>query len=88
MNENEIEAVAAILVRWNPLGEEAKNIADLDGYRTEAIDIISVLAFLGARAIPEKVVADVLNQGFGLTLKAQGCVAPAQQILSVLNLKP
>ena len=40
MDETQIIKVAEVLSEWNPLGNEARNIPDLDGYRTEAIDII------------------------------------------------
>ncbi|MBP8283325.1 MAG: hypothetical protein KAX46_05350 [Chromatiaceae bacterium] len=40
MNEEKITAVANVLAQWNPLGEGAKNVEDLDGYRVEAADII------------------------------------------------
>ena len=40
MNEEQVIAVANILARWNPLGEGARDVTDLDGYRVEAADII------------------------------------------------
>jgi hypothetical protein len=40
IEDYEIEEVAKILTEWNPLGDDAKKIKDLNGYRTEAIDII------------------------------------------------
>ena len=50
MDETQIIKVAEVLSEWNPLGNEARNIPDLDGYRTEAIDIIVMfhLPFIGA----------------------------------------
>ena len=46
MKDETIETVAKILEKWNPLGENANSIKDLDGYRVEAIDIISTLDLL------------------------------------------
>ena len=43
MVDYEAEEVAKILNEWNPLGDDAKTIKDLNDYRTEAMDIISSL---------------------------------------------
>ena len=43
MNEESIKAVANILNEWNPLGERASAVNNLNGYHTEAIDILSSL---------------------------------------------
>ena len=40
MNEELIIKVANVLEEWNPLGEAANTVEQLDGYRYEAIDII------------------------------------------------
>ena len=50
MDETQITKVAQVLSEWNPLGSEARNVPDLDGYRTEAIDIIATFhsIFIGA----------------------------------------
>lgn len=40
MNEEQVDAVAKVLAKWNPLGAAAKEAPDLDGYRIEAGDII------------------------------------------------
>ena len=56
MDETQITKVAEVLSEWNPLGNEARDIHDLDGYRTEAIDIIATfhLAFIGASYIAQQ----------------------------------
>lgn len=41
-DDQKIEAVARVLLEWNPLGDDAQRVHDLDGYRTEAIDILRV----------------------------------------------
>jgi len=43
MNEEQILNVAKVLEEWNPLGEAANTEEQLDGYRYEAIDIISTV---------------------------------------------
>ena len=77
--------MAAVLADWNPLGSRVPGIADLDGYRTEAIDIIMTLQLRGGSAAPEKTVSDVLNQAFGLTLKPNDCVAHATKIQAIVK---
>ena len=85
MEDNEIEKVAKILTEWNPLGDDAKKIKDLNGYRTEALDIISNLEIYKNRTSAENIVREVLNQAFDLYLKKNECIAPTKKILNVLN---
>ena len=40
MEDYQISEVAKILNEWNPLGDEAEIVQDLDGYKTESIDIL------------------------------------------------
>ena len=77
MNEKQITSVANVLAKWNPLGEGARNVADLDGYRVEASDIIFGLKLQGNSIKPELLVMEVLNQAFGISLTQQSCFAPA-----------
>lgn len=43
MDDELIEKVKLILTEWNPLGDQASQIDDLDNYETEAIDILFYL---------------------------------------------
>ena len=85
MEDYEIEEVAKILNKWNPLGDNAKRIKDLNGYRTEAIDIIFNLKINKNKASAENFVMEVLNQAFDLYLTKNECIGPTQKILNVLN---
>lgn len=85
MNEEEITAVASVLARWNPLGEGARSVEDLDGYRVEAADIIFGLKVRGNSVKPERLVMEVLNQAFDLSLTPQSCIVPAQEIAAILG---
>ena len=73
------------IVKWNPLGDDAKKIKDLDGYRTEAIEIIFNLKINKSKASAENSVMGVLNQAFDLYLTKNECVGPTQKILNILN---
>ena len=85
MQDYEIDEVAKILTDWNPLGDDAKKIKDLNGYRTEAIDIIFNLEIKKNRANAENIVMEVLNQAFDLNLTENECLGSTQKILNVLN---
>lgn len=85
MKEETITSVAAVLAKWNPLGERAGAVADLDGYRTEAIDMISTLRLRGRSVAPEEIVSDVLNQAFELTLKPNDCLPHATKIQAIVK---
>lgn len=61
MSEEKITAVANVLARWNPMGEGARNVADLDGYRLEAADIIFELRARGNSGKPERLAMEVIN---------------------------
>jgi len=87
MTEEQISAVANVLAQWNPLGEGARNVADLDGYRVEAIDIIFALKVRGNTRNPERIVMEVLNQAFDLSLTPQSCISPAREITAILGKK-
>jgi hypothetical protein len=47
VNEEQVDAVARVLAKWNPLGAAAQGVPDLDGYRIEATDIIVGLKIRG-----------------------------------------
>lgn len=68
MNEELISAVAELLCEWNPLGEKANSTPDLEGYRYEAMDILSSVII--TKDPIEKAVSDVLTQAFKISLDA------------------
>lgn len=85
MDEAHIRQVAQVLLEWNPLGVEARYIPDLDGYRTEAIDIIATFdePFIGASKACR--VMNVLNQAFDLSLSESDCEEAARKIALILR---
>jgi len=85
LNEAQIIQVAQVLLEWNPLGVEARNIPDLDGYLTEAIDIIATFdnPLIGASEACR--VMNVLNQAFDLSLSESDCVEAARKIALILR---
>jgi hypothetical protein len=83
--EKKIAEIAAILARWNPLGDGARDVPDLEGYRTEAMDIINTFGTFGRAMKIERIVRDILNQAFHLSLTLADCAKPAKRIRSVLT---
>ena len=83
MKDYQIEEVARILNQWNPLGDDAKRVSDLDGYRTEASDIIFHLEI--SKANVRDIVQQILNQAFDLSLTKEECSEPANEIMKVLK---
>lgn len=64
--EEQIRKTLDLLTTWNPLGDRAMTIGDLDNCRTEAIDILFHLRLAGPNANPARIVQDVMNQAFDL----------------------
>jgi hypothetical protein len=83
ITDKQIESVMAILTRWNPLGDRAESITDLDNYRTEAMDILAELAMSWHGMSAPEVVQRVLNQAFHLCLTVEDCEQAAREINSV-----
>ena len=69
MEEFEISEVAKVLSEWNPLGDNAERVNDLDGYKTESVDILFELEMSSMNnAHVRKVVMQVLNEAFDIEL--------------------
>lgn len=86
-DDQKIEAVAAVLLDWNPLGNDAESVRDLDGYKTEAIDIFVEWP---ERASPKKatrIIMEMLNEAFNLSLNLEECSDAATKISAILNQK-
>lgn len=87
MNESDIKAVASSLNQWNPLGENSVKIKDLDGYYTEAIDIISALSLFSGLGTTADVIDKVLSEAFELPLDVNAVKNAAVEIESILRVK-
>ena len=82
--QEKIEKIKDVLTAWNPLGEHAKSVDDLDNYDTEANDIY--FHFVSELQFPKKsnplkrtqtIVKEVLNEAFDLWLNDKECEIPA-----------
>lgn len=68
MSDEQIKNIAGVLEEWNPLGEKANTIDNLEGYRYEAIDIISTIKIVNGKDNVRKSIAQVLTQAFNINL--------------------
>jgi predicted ATP-grasp superfamily ATP-dependent carboligase len=72
--DQKIDAVARVLSAWNPAAESS---VDLDGYRTEAIDILTEL---NAERTAAKIIQQVISEAFNMDVSIQDCQMPAKEI--------
>jgi len=79
-----VQAAMQILKKWNPLGERASEVKDLDGYRLEAEDLLFQLESNTRGWRPERVVRELINEAFDLKLAIDDCKEPAQALLKLL----
>ena len=84
MTEEQIIKVAKILEEWNPLGEKANSIEQLDGYRIEAIDIISTIRIVNGPAKVRESIEQVLTQAFKIQLNEVKLAEAAERVKNVL----
>ena len=88
MEDYEISEVAKILSEWNPLGDDAERVDNLDGYKTESTDILFELEMSGlSKARVKKVVMQVLNEAFNIELTTSECTDAANRIIGILSKK-
>jgi len=83
--EEHIQKVMQLLDTWNPLGDRSRSVEDLNHYRTEAIDILFHLDAGILSDNPTRVVQEILNGAFDLTLSLDECQDGAQKIATCIN---
>ena len=65
--DEKIIKISKILTAWNPLGERAAAMKDLDNYQAEAMDILSVMELY--RYSPKKATSEILQEAFLIDLE-------------------
>ena len=85
MNEELINEVARVIEEWNPLGEAANTIDQLEGYRYEAIDILSTINIIKGNNKVEKSIEQVLTQAFHINLDKTKLVEASTKIKCILG---
>ncbi len=85
MNKEHIDKLKGFLMDWNPLGNRASQISDLNGYETEATDIL----FHAARnnSIPQisNLIKTVFEQAFDLYISEPDAKVCAEKVNKILK---
>ena len=84
MKEDTIVKVAKVLEEWNPLGEKAKTVEALNGYRVEAIDILATLGVFYHNNI-EEAISGIVGQAFNINLIESEVKLAAEKIKKILD---
>jgi hypothetical protein len=84
MHEEQITQVAKILEEWNPVGDAVNTVEGLDGYRYEAIDIISTVELLAGPNKVKKAISRVLTEAFNVELDQGELSKAAKRVEHVL----
>ena len=85
MKEELISSISDILNEWNPLGNQAESIADLEGYKYEAMDILSAIKI--TKVHTEIAVSDVLTQAFRISLDDDQLKYYSSKIEQLINVQ-
>lgn len=85
MKDELISSVAGILNEWNPLGDKAVTIESLEGYKYEAMDILSTISI--TKAPVKKAVSQVLEQAVSIKLKESELSHYSAQIEQLINVQ-
>ncbi len=87
MNKRHIEKLKDILSEWNPLGEQANQISDLDNYEIEATDILFHINKKSSVEQISKMISTVLEQAFRIDVEIKKSLEIANKIYLMLNKK-
>lgn len=85
MNEDHIKKVKQILTDWNPLGEKASQIEDLENYETEAIDILFYIDKKTSTDRINRIMTQVLSEAFGVYVELGESKKYAKKIRTIIN---
>jgi hypothetical protein len=87
MNKIHIERLKHILSEWNPLGEQASQISDLENYEIEATDILFHINKKNSAEQISKMIKTVLGQAFGIEVDNEKSLVVANKIHAMINEK-
>jgi hypothetical protein len=84
MDEEQIEKVKQLLTDWNPLGERAQQIKDLENYEIEAIDILFYLDKKTSVNQINKIMTQVISEAYDLEIDLDVSRKYAERIRQIL----
>jgi len=87
MNEEKIEKVKQILTEWNPLGDFATKVPDLDNYDTEANDLAFYIDKKSSVTKINKLMIEILEQAFDYPVDLEESLKHAEKIKNILSEK-
>ena len=85
MDEEHIEKIKQILTDWNPLGEKAKQVPDLDNYETEAIDILFYIDKKSSSNYINKIMVEIITEAFNVDLDLKETKKYADRIREIIK---
>jgi hypothetical protein len=83
--DEHVDKVKQVLTNWNPLGNKASQIKDLDDYETEAYDILFYINKKSSTDHINKIMVDVLSQAFGVYLDLETTRKYAEEIRGIIK---
>jgi hypothetical protein len=87
MNEEQIEKVKQILTEWNPLGDFAAKVPDLDNYDTEGNDLAFYIDKKSSVSKINKLLIEILEQAFDYPVDLEESISYAEKIKNILSEK-
>ena len=94
MEQEIIDKVKLVLNDWNPLGENASTIEDLNEYEIEAIDILFYIDLEITSKRPMEVkkqiqrfVKEIISEAFRIDLDNEECSKAAEKIYQIVYKK-
>ena len=84
MNKEHIRKLKELLTSWNPLGDQAGHILDLNDYETEATDILFHLGKQPSTDQIANLTITVLEQAFSLSITKEEVRPYAEQINKII----
>nr|WP_321357595.1 hypothetical protein [uncultured Draconibacterium sp.] len=85
MDEEHIEKIKQILTDWNPLGERANQVPDLDNYETETIDILFYIDKKSSSNYINKIMVEIITEAFGVDLNLKETIKYAHRIREIIK---
>ena len=85
MDEEHIQKIKQILTDWNPLGEKAKQVPDLDNYETEAIDILFYIDKKSSSNYINKIMVEIITEAFNVDLDLKETKKYADRIREIIK---
>jgi len=80
MNEDQIEQIKLLLTEWNPLGNFATKVPDLDNYDTEANDLLFYIDQKSSIKKIDKIMVEILEEAFEFPLHLKDSLLYATRI--------